>query len=131
MGTKHVAKFIMATPFKDPRTGMLYLRRGVPEGLRPAFEGRSIFKVSLRTKDAADARAVFTIENAKFEDRLKDARRQLAEGTLAPTPVALIRRWTNASGIGQALSGSQKLSALLMELDAAVPATVSCVSRHS
>ena len=83
----------MATPFPDPRTGQLYFRRAVPEALRAAFDGKREVKVSLGTKDPSEAKAPFARENAAFEVRLADARRRIAEGTLLPTPGAVVRRW--------------------------------------
>ena len=54
---KHVKKTNMATPFKNPRDGILYFRREVPEKLRPAFNGKREVKVSLGTRDATEAKA--------------------------------------------------------------------------
>ena len=116
----------MATPFADPRTGQLYFRRAVPEALRAAFDGRAVVKVSLRTKDPATAKVAFARENAAFEARLADARRRIAEGTLLPTPAALVRRWCEGPAIGQGLSGQQRLIATFMELDAAAGVHSSC-----
>ncbi|RYY12111.1 MAG: hypothetical protein EON55_12950, partial [Alphaproteobacteria bacterium] len=109
----------MASPFADPRTGQLYFRRAVPEALRAAFEGKAVVKVSLRTKDPAEAKIGFARENADFETKLGEARRRLAEGTLVPTPGALVRRWCEASGDATGLTGPQRLVMTLMELDAA------------
>ena len=109
----------MASPFADPRTGQLYFRRAVPEALRPAFEGKAVVKVSLRTKDPAEAKIGFARENAEFETKLAEARRRFAEGTLVPTPGALVRRWCEAPATGTGLSGQQRLVVTFMELDAA------------
>ncbi len=109
----------MASPFADPRTGQLYFRRAVPEALRSAFEGKAVVKVSLRTKDPAEAKIGFARENAEFETRLAEARRRFAEGTLVPTPGALVRRWCEAPATGTGLSGPQRLVMTFMELDAA------------
>ncbi|WP_171007619.1 site-specific integrase [Sphingomonas sp. 3P27F8] len=115
----------MATPFKDPRTGVLYFRRGVPEPLRPAFDGKALVKVSLRTKDPAIAKIGFARENAAFEERLAEARRLMAEGMLVPTPGALVRRWFETPATKPGLSGGERLIATLMELDATVGGSVS------
>lgn len=117
MGTNAVKKSNMATPFADPRTGVLYFRRAVPEALRPAFDGKALIKVSLRTKDPAVAKAAFTKENAEFEERLAEARRQLAEGTLLPSPAALVRKWFEGPAVGDGPTGPQRLLVTLMELD--------------
>ena len=110
----------MATPFQNPRDGILYFRRAVPMALRVAFDGKHEVKVSLETRDPADAKAPFARENAKFEERLADARRRLAEGVLLPTPGALVQRWCEGPAIGNGLAGQQRLILTLMELDAAV-----------
>ena len=110
----------MATPFADPRTGQLYFRRAVPEGLRVAFGGKAQVKVTLGTKDPVEAKAAFARENAKFEEQLVDARRRVAEGTLLPTPAALVRRWCEGPALNGGLSGSQRSILTFMELDAAV-----------
>ncbi len=109
----------MASPFADPRTGQLYFRRAVPEALRAAFDGKAVVKISLRTKDPAAAKVGFARENAAFETTLADARRRMAEGTLVPTPAALVRRWCEAPAVGGGLSGAQRLAMTFMELDAA------------
>ncbi|QDZ08077.1 site-specific integrase [Sphingomonas panacisoli] len=109
----------MATPFADPRTGQLYFRRAVPEALRAAFGGRLQVKVTLGTKDPAVAKVAFARENASFEEKLADARRQMAEGTLVPTPAALVRRWCEGPAGDTGLTGAQRLVMTFMELDAA------------
>ncbi|WP_066681945.1 MULTISPECIES: site-specific integrase [unclassified Sphingomonas] len=109
----------MATPFADPRTGQLYFRRAVPEALRAAFDGKAQVKVTLRTKDPAEAKIAFARENARFEEQLADARRRMAEGTLLPTPAALVRRWCEGPAGDTALTGAQRLIMTFMELDAA------------
>lgn len=119
MGTTTVKKSAMATPFSDPRTGQLYFRRGVPEALRVAFNGKAQIKISLRTKDPAEAKIAFARENARFEQQLADARRQLAEGSLLSTPGAVVRLWCERGPIASGLTGSQRLTLTLMELDAA------------
>ena len=113
----------MATPFADPRTGQLYFRRAIPEALRVAFGGRAQVKVTLGTKDLAAAKIAFARENAKFEEQLAEARRRIAEGTLAPTPAALVTRWCEGPAVKGALTGQQRLTLTLMELDAAVGAS--------
>ena len=75
----------MATPFAHPRDGILHFRREVLKPLRAAFDSKGQVKVSLDTKDPTEAKAAFARENAAFEERLADARRRLAEGTLLPT----------------------------------------------
>lgn len=117
MGTDTVKKSNMATPYADPRTGMLYFRRAVPEALRVAFEGKALVKVSLRTKDPVQAKIEFARENAEYEQRLATARKQLAEGTLLPSPAALVRRWFEGPAVAGGPTGPQRLLATLIELD--------------
>ena len=116
---KNVKKTNMASPFADPRTGQLYFRRAVREALRSAFDGKAVVKVSLRTKDPAEAKISFARENAEFKTKLAEARRRFAEGTLVPAPGALVRRWCEAPATGTGLAGSQRLIATFMKLDAA------------
>ncbi len=118
-------KTAMATPFVNPMDGILYFRREVPKKLRAAFDGKQEVKVSLKTRDPAEAKAGFARENAMFEDRLAAARRQMAERTLVPTPGGLVRRWCEAPAVGNGLSGPQRLILTFMELDAAVGGTYS------
>lgn len=118
-------KIATATPFTNPRDGILYFRREVPEKLRAAFDGKREVKVSLRTRDPLEAKAPFARENAKFEERVADARRRVAEGTLLPTPGAVVQRWCEAPAVGNGLSGPQRLILTFMELDAAAGAVYS------
>ena len=115
----------MATPWTDPRTGMLALRRAIPQALRPAFNGKAEYKVSLRTRDPAEARITFARENAIFETLLGEARRRLAEGTLSPTPGSIVARWCEGPAAGSALTGAERFALTCMELDAAVGARMS------
>lgn len=108
----------MATPWIDPRTGRLYLRRQIPGLLRPFFGGRAIYKKTLNTKSPAEARAAFTRENAVLEDRLYAARKALADGSGAPDPSGLVRRWFSGATVDKGLSGQQRLMLALMRLDA-------------
>ena len=43
----------------------------------------------------------------------------MAEGTLVPTPAALVRRWCEGTASGKGLSGTQRPVMTFMELDAA------------
>jgi len=60
--------FKMSSPFKHPKTGMYWLRRRVPAHLI-AVVGRSEEKRSLRTKDPAEAKRLFTRAMAEIEER--------------------------------------------------------------
>lgn len=68
----------MATPWQHPQTGTYYIRRQIPEALRPAFGGKMLYKVSLRTKNPVDAARLFAQANAAFEAQLDVARQRLA-----------------------------------------------------
>lgn len=68
---------LMATPWKHPKTDVYYLRRQIPESLRPAFGGAALHKQSLRTKDPAEARTLFAQANAELERRFEEARQRL------------------------------------------------------
>lgn len=47
----------MASPWKDPRTGIYYIRRRVPKDLLQAFG--ELYKKSLKTKDLSQAKHLF------------------------------------------------------------------------
>lgn len=84
----------MASPFREPKTGVYYCRVGVPESLRPII-GKREFKISLRTKDPAEARIRFTEEFSKVQTRIENAKRQLnGQPPLQPKDVTiLLDRW--------------------------------------
>jgi len=65
----------MAQPFKHPASGLLYLRRRVPDDLRPSL-GRE-YKRSLKTRDPGEAKARFAAEWSKSEEAFSRARAQL------------------------------------------------------
>lgn len=66
----------MAQPFKHPSTGVFYIRRRVPDELRPAL-GRE-YKRSLKTRDPLEAKALFAAEWTRSEEAFSLARAQLA-----------------------------------------------------
>ena len=77
----------MATPWQHPETGTYYIRRQIPEALRGAFAGKALYKLSLRTKNLADASRLFAQANANFESQLDVARQRLAAtGHAGPSP---------------------------------------------
>jgi hypothetical protein len=69
----------MAEPYRNPETGVYYLRRQIPKALRIEFGGRSLWKRSLETKDAQEARRLFIAANADLEARFSRARTEIAE----------------------------------------------------
>ncbi|WP_343528892.1 DUF6538 domain-containing protein [Sphingomonas sp.] len=78
---------LMATPWKHPSTGVYYLRRQIPEKLRPAFDGKALWKVSLGTKNGSEATVLFLQANAALEQRFEEARARL-KATGSPCPSA-------------------------------------------
>lgn len=81
---------LMATPWEHPSTGVYYLRREIPEKLRPAFDGKALWKVSLGTKNSNEATALFLQANAALEQRFEEARTWL-KATGSPCPSACDR----------------------------------------
>ncbi|MFV0625369.1 DUF6538 domain-containing protein [Sphingomonas sp. ac-8] len=74
----------MATPSKDPRTGIYQFRRVVPEALRPHFDGgRTEYKRSLDTRDPEEAKKLYPAQAQIFEQKLAAARRALLTKHLA------------------------------------------------
>lgn len=69
----------MAEPWRHPETGTYYLRRQIPKTLREEFGGRQLWKRSLETKDASEARMAFTVANAELERMFAAARSAIAE----------------------------------------------------
>ncbi len=76
---------LMATPWKHPTTGSYYLRRQIPEKMRPAFGGKALWKVSLGTKSAAEANILFLQANAALEQQFEEIRVRI-KSTGEPLP---------------------------------------------
>jgi len=72
----------MASPFKDPRTGIYYFRRVVPEKLRPHLNGRREVKVTLETRDPAEAKQRYPKHADECERLFEAARRKIEAGTV-------------------------------------------------
>ncbi|MCY1447303.1 hypothetical protein D9M71_639160 [compost metagenome] len=80
---------LIAQPFRHPDLGIDYLRRGVPENLRPIL-GKVEIRRSLRTRDHREAKAAFAIAFADSERLFLDPallRRQPARGQSPRGPV--------------------------------------------
>jgi integrase len=94
----------MAQPTQS-KSGLYYLRRRIPKELRPYFPSHGEFyRVSFKTKDAREARIRYPAENARLEERFRNARLQLT-GDHSPTlqsdlPVAQIKRKTSEDFYG-------------------------------
>lgn len=113
----------MASPWKHPGSGAYYLRRQIPEKLRPAFEGKALWKVSLGTKVANEATFLFLQANAALERRFEEARARLvATGHPCPTQRDRADELVNAYFQGPercpgGLDGSERLLLARLEID--------------
>ena len=113
----------MATPWLHPSTGVYYLERQIPAQLRPAFDGRTLFKQSLFTKDVARAAVLFVAANADLERRFEEARLRLREtGSPAPTDRdradELVHVYFNGPAIGDGgLNGSERFELARIKID--------------
>jgi len=88
MGTKNGYKSIMvamSSPWKDPRTGIYHIRRGIPVELREQL-GRE-YKRSLGTKDPTEAKSLFAIALVECDRVFDEARARL----LSPVTTELSR----------------------------------------
>ncbi|MCO6059924.1 site-specific integrase [Pseudomonas sp. MOB-449] len=74
---------LIAQPFRHPDSGIYYLRRVVPEDLRPIL-GKVEIRRSLRTRDHREAKAAFAIAFADSERLFLEARRQDKQQVEAP-----------------------------------------------
>ncbi len=87
---------LMAQPWKHPDNGTYYFRRLVPDDIR-AVVGKREWKVSLKTKDLAQARPRFAHESVKCEEVFRNARDHV-EGRpvlLASDAHKLADRWAS------------------------------------
>ncbi|GAA0671783.1 integrase [Sphingomonas insulae] len=66
----------MATPWKHP-SGIYYLRRQIPERLRPEMGGSPVFKESLGTRDPAEAARLFVAANARLQVMMDEAEKRI------------------------------------------------------
>jgi Domain of unknown function (DUF6538) len=82
MGIKEPLEMRMPSPWKDPRTGMYYVRRKVPDRLKaflPAPKtGKSWWKETLGQKDAKEAKRLFPEKWAECERDFELAEAKLA-----------------------------------------------------
>lgn len=86
----------MAQPWKDPRSGIYYIRRRVPKDVKPYTpQYGEFYKRSLETTCPLDAKVRFAAEWVKSQE-LFDLARLQASGTYQPTArdaVLLAARW--------------------------------------
>lgn len=69
--------------YLSKRSSTYYFRRVIPVDLRPAFDDRSAFMVSLRTKDREEAKRLIPAHTAKSNQELDDARMRLGKGAMS------------------------------------------------
>ncbi|MDH4869317.1 site-specific integrase [Pseudomonas sp. BN515] len=73
---------LIAQPFRHPDSGIYYLRRVVPEELRPIV-GKVEIRRSLRTRDYRQAKSAFAAAYADSERLFQQARQRDRQGTAA------------------------------------------------
>ena len=110
--------------WRDPRSGIFYLRRRIPLPLQSAFACGQLYKVSLGTADQRDAERKLAIANGEYEQKCEQFRDALANGvpgsfTSDEARVLVDRLLTTRSSTGFA-SGGMDVAFLLKELDDAV-----------
>lgn len=69
---------IMASPYKHPKTGVYYFRKGVPKDLQKII-GKTVFKTSLKTKDLKEAKRLILPHLVDAEKQIDLARLKLIE----------------------------------------------------
>ncbi len=110
--------------WRDPRSGIFYLRRRIPLPLQSAFACGQLYKVSLATADPRDAERKLAIANGEFEQKCDQFRATLANGvagsfTSDEARVLVERLLTARSATGFA-SGGMDVAFVLKDLDDAV-----------
>lgn len=110
--------------WRDPRSGIYYLRRKVPEALRPMFNCGELYKVTLATGDQREAEKRLAIANGEYEKKLATFRETLTNQgsgvlSLEEARALVERHLTRRSGSGFA-SGGLDVAFILRELDDAV-----------
>ena len=85
----------MSSPWKDPRTGIYYIRRGVPSNLQSQLD-RTVYKRSLNTRDPNEAKSKFPLELAKCEKVFAQAKANLLSAPLKELPKEEIERLADA-----------------------------------
>ncbi|NBA95002.1 site-specific integrase [Pseudomonas sp. R5(2019)] len=77
---------LIAQPFRHPESGIYYLRRRVPDDLRPII-GKTEIRRSLNTRNHQQAKAAFAIAYAESERLFSDARNGLCIGPHQPDTI--------------------------------------------
>lgn len=102
----------MATPFKDPRTGIFHFRRVIPAALRPFFNGASSeYKRTLKTRDPDEARQRYYPHAVIYEHKLAAAQRAFGSQQLRSARV-MVHDFLDGQSNEQLRSVAQKLAAL-------------------
>ncbi|MCT8002794.1 site-specific integrase [Sphingomonas sanguinis] len=102
----------MATPFKDPRTGIFHFRRVIPAALRPFFNGASSeYKRTRKTRDPDEARQRYYPHAVIYEHKLAAAQRALGSQQLRSARV-MVHDFLDGQSNEQLRSVAQKLAAL-------------------
>ncbi|WP_257555380.1 site-specific integrase [Sphingobium sp. CFD-2] len=73
----------MATPWKHPRSGIFYVYRQIPERLRPEMGGKQFYKVSLGTREPAEAARLFVLANAVCQRLMDEAAERVTAQAVA------------------------------------------------
>lgn len=106
---------------QDPRSGIFYLRRKIPEPLRPAFNCGEFYKVSLGTADRREAEKKFHIANGEYEKKLATFREALKRdggGALSPEEAqALVERCLTQRAANGFATGGTQVAFILRDLD--------------
>jgi integrase len=95
MGGTEVA-LRMASPWAHPKTGIWYLRRAIPLDIRGVL-GKREEKISLATRNVAEARRLFPHVNAEVERRWAGVRENLAR--TPPPPELRVRTQKQATAL--------------------------------
>lgn len=85
----------MSNPWKDPRTGIYYIRRGVPANIQSQL-GCTEYKRSLKTKNPTEAKALFPFELAKCQKMFDQAKANVANPPLIELSKDRIEQLANA-----------------------------------
>jgi len=81
---------LIAQPFRHPDSGIYYLRRRVPDGLRQII-GKTEIRRSLNTRNHQQAKAAFAVAYADSERLFNDARQRIGMEHHEPIVVAKVR----------------------------------------
>ncbi|MBU0863475.1 MAG: DJ-1/PfpI family protein [Alphaproteobacteria bacterium] len=110
--------------WRDPRSGIFYLRRRIPLPLQSAFDCGQLYKVSLGTADPRDAERKLAIANGEFEQKCDQFRATLANGVAgsftSDEARVLVDRLLTARSANGFASGAMDVVFFLKELDDAV-----------